>query len=383
VENTERRTPPAVDLEIVSTSAPTPATPRLALRRLVTAFGERDDPYAGADRMNAVRITALIWVLSGLITAIYLPFDPPTAELGGAGWVVAGTLIAAQLATGAVMRRRGENLSFNALLRFTFAGICVTAAMTWLAGGWGSAYSQVLLLWIGCGMGIHPPRRALAVVLAAVLASFLPYTYAGWSAGGAEHVTTELVLWILLGGIVLTLMTYVRAQRVALRDQTHAAAAQARADPLTGLGNRRAFDEILEIEIDRARSSGSALSVALLDLDGFKGLNDDLGHLEGDNCLRRVAATLERAKRAPDHVFRWGGDEFAVILSGANEGQARAAITRIARLDPPIRAGDGRTLGFSHGVARLEEGMSASELLARADLDLFAAKRHRDSLEHV
>lgn len=360
-----------------------PATPRLALSRLLAAFGEREDPYAGADRANAVRIVALIWLLSAVVTALFLPFDHPTAELGGAGWAVAGALIALQLATGILLRRRGSGLSFTALLGMTYLGIGVVAVMVWLSGGWLSPYAQIYLLWIGCGMGIHPPRRALTVVLAATIANFLPLAYEGWSAAGAEHAATALVLWILLGTIVLTLMTYVRGQRVALRDQTDTAAKQARADALTGLGNRRAFDEILEIEIDRARSAGTALSVALLDLDGFKGLNDELGHLEGDNCLRRVASTLEAAKRGADHVFRWGGDEFAVILPGADERQAYTAISRISQLDPPIRASDGRQLGFCHGISRLENGMTAEELLARADLELFAAKRDRGSLEAV
>jgi diguanylate cyclase (GGDEF)-like protein len=381
VVSTEANTVAKAEKSIVTTSPA--ATPRLAIRRLIDAFGERADPYAGADRANAVRIVALIWVLSALVTAVFLPFDPPTSELGGAGWAVAATVIFVQLGTGIALRRRGSNLSFTALLAITYAGIAMTAVMCWLGGGWLSPYSQILLLWIGCGMGIHPPRRALTVVFAAAVANFLPLAYEGWSPTGAAHAATELVLWVLLGTIVLTLMTYVRAQRVAMRDQTVTAAAQARADTLTGLGNRRAFDEILEIEIDRARSTGAPLTVALLDLDEFKGLNDDLGHLEGDNCLRRVAATLERAKRGGDHVFRWGGDEFAVILPGANEGQARAAIARIARLNPPVRASDGRALTFCHGVARLEEDMTAQELLARADLELLAAKRDRDSIEHV
>jgi diguanylate cyclase (GGDEF)-like protein len=293
-------------------------------------------------------------------------------------------VIVASVAAGALVRRRGQGLSFNALLAITYLGIAQTALLAWLSGGWFSPYSQILLLWIGMGTGIHPPRRALAVLLTTLLVSFLPFAYEGWSASGVEHTLSEWVLWAILGTVVLTLMTYVRAQRVSMRVQSDSAEALARVDALTGLGNRRAFDETLRVEIDRARASGSALSVALLDLDGFKELNDRLGHLEGDRCLQSVAAGLARAKREPDHVFRWGGDEFAVILPGASGERASAAVARISSLDPPVEASDGRALSFCCGIAHLEGGMSARELLERADLDLFSGKRDRaDSVERV
>lgn len=362
---------------------PTAVSPRISLRRLFDAFAERDDPYAGADRENAARIVALIWLLSALITAIFLAFEAPTKPLGSLGWVLAAAVIVAEISAGIAVRRRRDRIGFAALLGITYLGIALTGVMIWLGGGWFSPYAEVLLVWVGCGMGIHPPRRALTVILAAALVIFAPIAYEGWNAAGVKQAGAELVIWTLLGTIVLTLMTHVRAQRVALRSQTDSATALARVDSLTGLGNRRAFDEILGIEIDRARSTGGSLSIALLDLDGFKELNDRFGHLEGDTCLRRAADKLERGKRGGDHVFRWGGDEFAIIVPGATEGQARAAVARIARLEPPIVASDGTRLSFSFGIARLEDGMTARELLERADLELFAAKRDRDTLDRV
>jgi diguanylate cyclase (GGDEF)-like protein len=350
---------------------------RLAIRRLIDAMAERDDPYAGADRPNAVRIVALIWLVSGLLTLVMLPLDPPT-RIGTGGWLIAAAVIASQLTGGALLRRRGEGVSFNGLLAIAYLGLAQVSVMQWLGSGWESPYSELLLLWVGAGAGVHPPRRALVVLAAVVAAAFLPFAYLGWEATGAERAGAELLLFTTLGLIVMILMTYVRAQRVALRDEGVAAARLARVDQLTGLENRRAFDETLSAEIARARKAGTPLSVALLDVDGFKSLNDRVGHLEGDRCLRVIAAALDSVKRSGDHVFRWGGDEFAIILPGTDVAQARAAVDRISRLDPPIRASDGVELGFCTGIAELETGMTASDLLEHADLDLLGAKRARE-----
>jgi diguanylate cyclase (GGDEF)-like protein len=169
-------------------------------------------------------------------------------------------------------------------------------------------------------------------------------------------------------------MSYVRAQRVAFQTAQHAQARLARRDPLTGLGNRRDFDETLEAEIARARRAGMKLSIALLDLDGFKALNDELGHLEGDRCLRAVAAQLDARRRRDDPIFRWGGDEFALILSGADHAQARNAVERLSRFESEIVAGDGRPVKLCTGIAEYEDGITPEDLLERADIDLFGAK---------
>ena len=353
-------------------------SPREGLRKLIDAAGARGgDPYAGADHANAVRITALVWSLSGLLTAIFLPFGEPTEAIGGAGWAVAAAIVLSQLAGGGILRRRGGSISFGWLLVITYVGLAQIAIMVWLSGGWVSPYSQLMLLWLGTGAGIHPPLRALTVIGVTGIAEFLPLAYEGWSSAGVEHAATQWLLFAVLGGILLALMTYVRGQRLALRHQSDSAARLARADPLTGLGNRRAFDEVLEIEIARALTTGSPLSIALLDLDGFKALNDKLGHLEGDRCLKVVSASLESRKRGPDHVFRWGGDEFAVILPGADDVSAETAVHRISELEPSNMAADGQPLSLCYGIARFASGMTAAELLDHADLKLLDAKQAR------
>ena len=139
----------------------------------------------------------------------------------------------------------------------------------------------------------------------------------------------------------------------------------ARTDTLTGLPNRRAFMEDLAREMADARRSQSPLSVAALDLDGFKAINDRLGHQEGDRVLAAAASAWAERLRPRDRIGRLGGDEFAVVLPGAAGAEAREVIDRL------------RGAGFacSAGVAELTRADDAPGLLARADAELYRDKR--------
>jgi diguanylate cyclase (GGDEF)-like protein len=105
------------------------------------------------------------------------------------------------------------------------------------------------------------------------------------------------------------------------------AVALARSDALTGLGNRRAFDEALAEEIARARRLGEPLSLLLTDVNDFKEINDRRGHVAGDDCLRALAGAFREETRLHDRCFRWGGDEFAAILSDS-DGEAAELIAQ-------------------------------------------------------
>jgi putative two-component system response regulator len=147
--------------------------------------------------------------------------------------------------------------------------------------------------------------------------------------------------------------------------------AEARRDALTGLLNRRAFDEHLD-EMLAAASPEAPVGVLLLDVDGFKRVNDTGGHAEGDEVLAMLARVFLRTVRANEHIFRIGGDEFAVVVAGATEAGVRAGerILRAARLQRR-----GRSLPtLSGGVAHSAGAQQKEELLARADAALYAAK---------
>jgi len=307
------------------------------------------DPYAGGDRTNAGRILALLWLLSALLTLAFLPFDPPTEAIGAGGWFVAGLIVMASVVGARHLLRRSPPLDFNDLLALSYLGLVQVAILVWLGGGSGGAYEQLYLLWVGSAMGIHPPRRSFVFLGATGLAAAAPLVYDGSSATAAA-VITSFLLWAALGTIMLVLMTYVRSQRVGMRSDEEAAQLLARADPLTGMGNRRAFDEALGAEVARARRAGSTASVALLDIDNFKSLNDRFGHLEGDRLLRLTAGAVDRALRAGDRGFRWGGDEFALLLPDTAYAGAEEALARIAAgVTASCAAPDGRPLTISWG----------------------------------
>jgi diguanylate cyclase (GGDEF)-like protein/PAS domain S-box-containing protein len=152
---------------------------------------------------------------------------------------------------------------------------------------------------------------------------------------------------------------------------------QAFHDGLTGLPNRALFRDRLDQSLARSERSQDGLAVLMLDLDGFKQVNDSLGHDAGDQLLQEVARRFGGVTRPADTLARFGGDEFALLLEGTNEPQAVAAARRLVRnLSEPIRlAGHELALGASVGIAMHTGGSTESEELIRhADLAMYAAK---------
>jgi len=145
-----------------------------------------------------------------------------------------------------------------------------------------------------------------------------------------------------------------------------------RHDALTGLPNRRAFDERLDSELARVRRHGGEFAVCLLDLDRFKQVNDTDGHAAGDAVLRAVAKYLSQM-RGEDAAYRVGGDEFALTLVEASADGGATVIERITtaiRQDP-----DCRGVSASCGVAAFEIHDDAASLVSRADVALYDVKR--------
>jgi diguanylate cyclase (GGDEF)-like protein len=145
-------------------------------------------------------------------------------------------------------------------------------------------------------------------------------------------------------------------------------------DSLTGLHNRRYFYETLGREVDRAQRYQRRLSLVIVDVDGFKEINDRIGHLAGDAVLAEIADRIRQVVRSADIPCRVGGDEFAVIVPEVEGGQARQLVGRIQRAvsaQPIARAGRVRV---SAGVADIQPNDSPTSLFERGDESLYAAK---------
>jgi diguanylate cyclase (GGDEF)-like protein len=170
---------------------------------------------------------------------------------------------------------------------------------------------------------------------------------------------------------VLLLARRLRASHAALWEL-------ARRDELTGVGNYRSLHERLAEEIARHRRHAREFALILLDLDGFKAVNERLGHLDGDRLLAEIGAALGDEVRAEDSVFRQGGDEFAVIVPEASAEEAEEVATRLrARIARRGFGSDERwPVSAACGFAMFPvDGASVDDLLGFADADLFAAKR--------
>lgn len=230
--------------------------------------------------------------------------------------------------------------------------------------------------------------RALARVAVYVLVSYCAALLLRLQIHGSglnwrvEAVTATLVV---AGSVwFATAAFYISNLRARLRGSLQRLAALATYDDLTGLWNRRQIDRMLEAAVNHAERQGSALCVAMADVDHFKRVNDRHGHGVGDEVLKAVAGTLAGSVRAGDEVGRFGGEEFVLLLPATTMAQATALVDRLRdRLEalqslpagePPVTA--------SFGVAAWRAAESAGDLVRRADQALYRAKsRGRNRVE--
>lgn len=269
---------------------------------------------------------------------------------------------------------------------FTFAMPSIPLRLAAIGVQFLAAQAVLLGLMIG-GLRTEPGRayRVLFALVAATAATTLLRTV--WyvvaqdapDVDGASSIVlffTNLVFFATSG------LAYVGVLEDRNRRAVEAATAElarlSRTDALTGLANRGHFDAALRLEVERSARHGHPLTLAVLDLDRFKAVNDVHGHVVGDHVLRRTAAALTRTSRVHDLAARIGGEEFALILPDTDVagGYALAERARAAIGSTPGATGGGDVVvAASAGVAQLAPGEDAEHLYARADAALYAAKR--------
>ena len=329
---------------------------RMALQELSDAglHVTRGRPLDG----EGVWLRCLPWVTAGVLACVFLPLLPD--------WPSTGDLIALAMIpviVGSALLLPWERMptwsqAIPALLPFVMVALVrsshesVTAAYTpvvLLPVIWFAFYGtrgQLLISVVGLGVTLAIPSPAFQDYPA-----LEPLAAAFWMgvAGIAGFSINELV-----------------RQRERLQAQL---GAMARTDALTGLPNRRAWDEALDRELAMANRSSSPVCVAVLDLDHFKEFNDLNGHPAGDTHLKEAAAVWGARLRSTDLIARHGGEEFAVLLTATGARQAQELIESLRACVPSEET-------VSAGIAEWDGVESAGELLIRADRALYQAKRN-------
>jgi two-component system cell cycle response regulator len=206
---------------------------------------------------------------------------------------------------------------------------------------------------------------------------------AGMAAGADDYQRKpvsfdELEARLLSAGRVVDLHRRLASRTATLRDDSTRNYLASRTDALTGVGNRMRLDEEISTLLSRAQRYGHKCSLAICDLDFFKSYNDHFGHVAGDEALRRVADGMRANLRSADALFRYGGEEFVILLIEQPLGDAERAMERmraeIEALDIP--AANGGPLTLSVGVAEIDTrtDQTPEQWIARADQALYAAK---------
>ena len=224
----------------------------------------------------------------------------------------------------------------------------------------------------GSGLGALNPRRSFATWRETVRGRSRPW----------EALDIESVQVFAPRAAFLLQQQRVRELNQSLREANERLSRLANTDGLTGIANRRAFDERLEQEWTRASRLGTSVAVLIFDLDFFKQYNDHFGHQAGDDCLRRIAQLMSGGRRSVDLPARIGGEEFSLLLPDTSlKGAivvAESVRTLVEALHIDHPKGPMGIMTASFGVAALKPGQaeSAQDLMQAADRALYEAKRN-------
>jgi diguanylate cyclase (GGDEF)-like protein len=225
----------------------------------------------------------------------------------------------------------------------------------------------VPILWVTWVVGTNP---GYLVAITSVFAWGIADTLSG------HHYSADgFLVWDVLMRLVFFVGNVYMITK--LRSAIEREKEQGRLDHLTGVANSKAFFELTQLEIQRCRRNSKPLSVAFLDCDNFKEVNDRFGHSKGDEFLQQVANTLKKGLRSTDILARVGGDEFAVVLPDANAQDANTIFVRLRNALSEVMRDKGFNVTMSVGVASFSKPPEeAKAVIAQADEFMYAVKRH-------
>jgi diguanylate cyclase (GGDEF)-like protein len=357
-----------------ATRTPSPPQPRPAHWDAVEPR-ERSDWRAGGLRWWRARpekstAAALCWLAAVTITLVVMLM--PDADSAHVPALTA--LLSVGLATSLLLFATPASASELASLIGEALAIPGLALGVYLTGATHSPLLPLVFLLVAFAAYFSGPRAALACVAGAVVVCASPFLYVS---GGAQ--TSFVVPFIALVTSASVLAGIVLYSRRELAQAELAAEALALADPLTGLPNRRAFaDRVSEALAHASGDREDLMSVAMIDLDNFKRVNDRHGHAAGDAVLRAIADSLAAAIRKDDCVARIGGDEFALHAHGLDEAATRGLGDRCVRaVERAVRRAGYDDCGISATVAFAlfpDHGKTLESLLHSADSALMRAK---------
>jgi len=301
------------------------------------------------------RLLGLLFAGGATVSLVALALPQPQ----GVDRLTAVALAASGYPVAAVVAALGARWPTWVLQVVLASGTAVVSGGILCAHGTGVGVAAAFYyLWVVLYAAHFFSARSVVVQVSLMGAAFAAVQWAVGRAGAAAE-------WVMVMGAVIVTGVVMSAVTVRLRRL-------ASYDELTGLPNRRLLDTLLTTEIHRARRTGLPLVVAVLDLDGFKQVNDRHGHDVGDRLLERTAIAWRRELRAVDSLARLGGDEFVAILPGCRADQASRVLERLGRYGP---------VPASWGLATLRPEDGSTSLLRHADQALLDAKVARSVTE--
>lgn len=315
------------------------------------------------ERRIAARAAGLMMIAGGMLATVTVILPPRAA---GSDALILG--LAMGLVSLGVMLlglRRASEVGLGIALAIGTVAITLATREGGLVGT-GTNDNEMLYVWI-CLFAFNFLSMPHAFAQLALIGASYAWLLSGVPLDeGASRWLVSLSTLLVAG----LLVAHLRRSRNRLVDElTH----RARVDGLTGALNRRSFEERAEAELARAQADGTPVSLVIIDVDGFKRLNDEHGHPTGDAILRRIANRLELETRQTDAIARPGGDEFAVLLPGAASAAALAVAERLLSAgvsdDEP-----GVTLSIGVATGPPDDG-SFGSLWEQADAAMYEAKR--------